>query len=112
VWIGNQPNASTGPTALPIPTGIAFTPSNPSLSHTAPDGTTIATVTVTMSDGSTFSGTLAVGLDNSGNQTARASGTTRLVTNGSPLLQVPTLEPVTATQSGNSFATIVDMQVS
>jgi hypothetical protein len=65
-----------------------------------------------MSGGSAFSGTLTVPLDGNGNQTARGSGSTALVTNGSPLPLVPSLEPVTATQNGNSFSTTVDLRPS
>ena len=42
-----------------IPTGVSFTPSAASLADNAPAGTTVAAVSVSMSDGSAFTGTLA-----------------------------------------------------
>jgi predicted regulator of Ras-like GTPase activity (Roadblock/LC7/MglB family) len=44
---------------LPTPRGITFTPTAASLPDNAAAGTTVAAVSVSMSNGSTFSGTLA-----------------------------------------------------
>ena len=41
------------------PTGVTFTPSTASLPDNAAAGTTVAAVSVSMSDGSTFAGALA-----------------------------------------------------
>jgi hypothetical protein len=42
-----------------VPTSVSFTPSAPSLPDNAAAGTVVAAVSVSMSDGSTFTGTLA-----------------------------------------------------
>jgi len=48
------------PPPAPIPTGIVLSPANPTIPDTAPAGALVASVTVTMSDGSAFKGSLSL----------------------------------------------------
>src|ERR1700720_3154649 len=59
----------------PVPTGITFNPIKTSLRDNAVAGTLVATFSVSTSDGSPFSGTLAASPTN----TVAVAGTTRLV---------------------------------
>jgi hypothetical protein len=59
----------------PIPTGIAFIPAEATVPDNATAGTTVAATSVSMSDGSAFSGTLSAGPAD----TVAISGNTQLV---------------------------------
>lgn len=45
---------------IPYPTAISLSPSSTSVTDTSPAGTVVSTATVTMSDGSAYSGQLSV----------------------------------------------------
>jgi hypothetical protein len=60
---------------LPTPTGVTFVTTTTSLPDNSPAGTAIATFSVSMSDGSSFAGTLGA----SPTGTVAISGSTRLV---------------------------------
>ena len=60
---------------LPTPTGVSFVTTTTSLPDNSPAGTTIATFSVSVSDGSSFAGTLGA----SPTGTVAISGSTRLV---------------------------------
>ncbi len=134
VWNGYQANASTGPPGtVPIPVAINFTP-NGSLPHVtvgSPDGTFVAGVITTTSDGSPFAGTLTPGLDfNTGTQLLRnwnvadpcplaCSATSTIVVCGSGAIGTPlgcsgtyngSSSPVTATQNGASIVSKINAQ--
>lgn len=116
VWSGNSSTASTAsaPTSSPIPIGITFSPSNPALNASDPVGTTISVASVVMSNGSTFSGVLTAGLDSFGGtqvvQTPIVANT--LKTNYTPLpVAIPSVNPITATQNGVAYTTIIDAQI-
>jgi hypothetical protein len=67
-----------------------------------------------MSDGSSFAGSLSVGIDQNGHQTMAISGT-NLVAQQPGLgasLGLPSIVTVTATQNGSSFLAMIDLQVS
>ncbi len=111
VWAGTQPNNSAlGAVGSPIPVGMVFSPSLATIHSGAAAGTVITTVSVIMNDGTSFAGSLSVGLDMSGTQTAVASGL-RVVKNMSSIPVMPSIFPVTATQNGSSFTAAFDMQV-
>jgi hypothetical protein len=63
------------PSSLPTPTGITFVTTTTSLPDNSPAGTTVATFSISMSDGSSFAGTLAA----SPSSSVAISGGTRLV---------------------------------
>jgi hypothetical protein len=73
---------------------------------TAPIGTLIATVTVTMSDGSAFAGSYTVGANGNGNTYAIVSGS-NLITTVTPIPDFGTgineYFPVHATQNGSTI---------
>jgi hypothetical protein len=54
-----SPPAAPPPPSQPTPTGVTFTPSAASLPDSAAVGTNVAAVSVSMSDGPAFTGTLA-----------------------------------------------------
>ena len=60
---GAAPPPPPPPPPPPSPV-ISVTPSNPSIPDTTPKGTVVATVSVKMSDGSPFTGTLRFGAPN------------------------------------------------
>jgi hypothetical protein len=134
VWSGHQANASTGPPGtVPIPVAVNFTP-NGSLPHVtvgSPDGTFVAGVVTTMSDGGSSVGTLSIGLDfNTGTRLLRnwnsadpcpsscSANTTIVVcgvgTIGTGLGCVGTYNgssaPVTVTQNGASIVSKINAQ--
>jgi hypothetical protein len=75
LWLEQVLTTSPPPTSLPIPIGISMVPSNnTTISHTAPIGTLIAAITVTMSDGSAFAGSYTVGANGNGHVYAAMSG--------------------------------------
>jgi hypothetical protein len=97
------------PPSLPTPTGITFVTTTTSLPDNSPAGTTVATFSVSMSDGSAFSGTLGA----SPVGTVAISGSTLLVLaraltsadNGSQQWGV------TATQNGVTVSSSIAVQV-
>jgi hypothetical protein len=100
-----QLNFSSGPTASPVPVNITFSPSHPQISHLAPIGTHVADIAVTMSDGSAFSGTIAID-----DTTDFAISGSSIITHAS--LSGPFFLPkVTATQNGVTFLRIIDVEV-
>jgi hypothetical protein len=102
-WAGNQANASTGPTASPVPVSLTVSPTVLSVPHLSSIGTHICDVNVTMSDGSSFTGSLAVDSTN-----VAVSGSS-LVTAVTPIdKEGPT---ITASQNGSEFKFITDIQV-
>jgi hypothetical protein len=134
VWSGHQANASTGPPGtVPIPVAVNFTP-NGSLPHVtvgSADGTFVAGVVTTMSDGGSSVGTLSIGLDfNTGTRLLRnwnsadpcpsscSANTTIVVcgvgTIGTGLGCVGTYNgsssPVTVTQNGASIVSKINAQ--
>jgi hypothetical protein len=92
----------------PAPTSITFTPSHASLPDSAATGATVAADTVSMSDGSVFSGTLA----------ASPAGTVAVSGNKLVLARVLTLVDdgphqwsVSATQNGATVFGPIEVQV-
>lgn len=61
-WLLNAYGSSGAPAA--VPTAIALSPSSPSIPDNTGIGSTVATIIVTMSDASTFAGTLAFAAPN------------------------------------------------
>jgi hypothetical protein len=103
LWLEQVLTPEPPPTASPIPIGISMNPSiNGTISHTAPVGTLIAVVTVTMSDGSAFAGTYTVGGNGNGDVYATMSGN-NLVVSVSPIPDYGSVSediPIHATQNG------------
>jgi len=91
-----------------VPTGITFTPSATSLPDNAAAGTTVAAVSVSMSDGSAFTGTLAASPSGtvaiSGNKLVLARGLTS-ADDGSQQWAV------SATQNGVTVSSSITVQV-
>jgi len=104
LWAGNQPNPSTGPTARPVPVNATFSPSpNPSIPAGSPIGTLVVGVSVTMSDGSPFVGTIALP-----DGTHMSVSGSSIVTASSPLIRDGYVD-VTVSQNGSSFATPINV---
>ena len=102
VWNCHQANPSRGPTSSPIPIQLNFSPPLPIVPMSSSVGTFLTMVTTMMSDRSTFTGTLTIGLDPHGQQSTVAMGSSTLVTNITPFNpQGPVT--VTATQNGSSI---------
>ena len=108
-WAGDQINASTGPTAGPVPDDVQFSPlANPTINHSDPIDTVVAIVVVTMSDGSPFSGRLAL---------SGPSAASYFTISGSQIVTAVTPVPngdyisVTATQNGGSFMSPINIYV-
>src|SRR6266446_6559750 len=97
------------PPPLPVPTGIKFNPVTTSLRDNAVAGTTVATFSVSTSDGSPFSGTLGA----SPASTVAIAGTTRLVLARSLNSADDGLQQwgVIATQNGVSASGFIQVQV-
>jgi hypothetical protein len=102
------PPSAPPPSPQPTPTGVTFTPSAASLPDSAAVGTTVAGVSVSMSDGSAFTGTLA----------ANPSGTVAIL--GNNLVLARALTPadngphqwgVTTTQNGVTVSGSIPVQV-
>src|SRR5271166_2224242 len=81
--------------AVPTPTAISFTPASVTLTDISPTGTFMTTASVTMSDGSQFTGTLSV------------SGVDFVTTSG---LDVMTSRDLTAADDGSFNAVITATQ--
>jgi hypothetical protein len=117
IWEYNTANQIVGtPPSGAVPVGITF--SNmagggpyPVVSHTAPSGTHIADISVTMSDGSAFSGTYTVTLDNSGLLFASTSGNSLVTAVGWNNAQAGRIVQVTAVQNGCGCSNFIDTQV-
>jgi hypothetical protein len=104
-----QVNASSPPPPpSPIPTGVTFAPTMASLPDNAAAGTTVAAVSVAMSDGSTFSGSLAASpaatVTMSGNKLVLARGLTSADDGAHPW-------SVAATQNGVTVSGSIPVQV-
>jgi len=107
-WEGSTYQPSSGPTSGPIPIDVTFSPSLGLPPHDSPVGTLLTTILVTMSDGSTFSGTLS--LSGSGDAALSPSSSVgpNLVTTQSPFPWGGQLFYVTATQNGCTYTGIFD----
>jgi hypothetical protein len=111
-WADFRWNDTTGPVASPVPISISFSTFIPTLPSTSPVGTNVAAITVTMSDGSAFSGALTASVDGGGQQTMGLSGS-EIVTAVSPLpTGALTGTFITATQNGATFGMGLDVGVS
>ena len=113
LWLEQVLTTSPPPTSLPIPIGISIVPSdNTTISHTAPIGTLIAAITVTMSDGSAFAGSYTVGGNGNGNVYAAVSGN-NLNVSVSPIPDYGTgtseAIPIHATQNGFTIYKLFDV---
>jgi propanediol utilization protein len=101
-------SSSPPPPPPPTPTGVTFAPTTASLPDNAAAGTTVAAVTVAMSDGSTFSGSLAASpagtVTMSGNRLVLARGLT-------PADDGSYQWSVSATQNGVTVSGIIQVQV-
>src|SRR5215813_11822226 len=96
-------------TSLPTPTGITFVTTTASLPDNSPAGTAVATFSVSMSDGSSFSGTLGA----SPSDIVAISGSTRLVL-ARALTSAddgPRQWTVAATQNGVTVSSSIAVQV-
>lgn len=92
----------------PHPTGVTFTPSKASLPDNAPAGTTVAVVSVAMSDGSAFSGTLAA----SPAGTVAISGNKLVLARGLTSADVGAYQwKVAATQNGVTVSGTIPVQI-
>jgi hypothetical protein len=100
VWAGNQLNPSTGPVSGPVPIGLSYTPSHPTLVGAGSIGRLVATISVTMSDGSPFSGTVAIA-DTINYAISGSNPNPTIVTNANPFSSAFTL--LTVTQNGTGF---------
>jgi hypothetical protein len=93
----------------PTPTGVSFTPSTASLPDNAAAGSTVAAVSVAMSDGSTFAGNLVASpagtVTVSGNKLVLARGLTSADDGAHPW-------SVAATQNGVTVSGTIPVQVS
>jgi hypothetical protein len=114
-WIhtGNRLNPSTGPVSGPVPIGITVDRSGIAtgvgIPHGSSLGTAMAVITVVLSDGSAFTGSISVSLDSQGFQSGTMSGN-NLVYNhayGSPTAAFMT---ITATQNGAQYIQYFDEQ--
>jgi hypothetical protein len=104
-WLANQLNPSTGPVSGPIPVAVAFSPTaNPTIPISSTIGTVVVSnIVVTMSDGSSFSGTITLG------------GTADFVVSGNSIVTATSPVPsgaygsrnVFVTQNGTSFTTAI-----
>jgi len=113
LWLEQVLTTSPPPTSLPIPIGISIVPSdNTTISHTAPIGTLIAAITVTMSDGSAFAGSYTVGGNGNSNVYAAMSGN-NLNVSVSPIPDYGTgtseAIPIHATQNGFTIYKLFDV---
>ena len=96
-WTGNQPNASSGPTASPVPVGMSLSPSRPTLAASSPIGTHVGTVSAVMSDGSGFGGAITIG-----DLTNFAVSGNSIVTAVSPFAS--SITSLAVTQNGTSYS--------
>jgi hypothetical protein len=112
VWASSQPNPCVaGSIGMAVPVAVELFPPMNSVSHLAPDGTLLTTLYVTMSDGAAFTGTLTVGPDWNGNQTARASGNNKIVKNGASVVGGASLmQFISVSQNGANFGFQFDVQ--
>jgi hypothetical protein len=103
VWTGNWwQNPSTGPVSGPVPVSLSITPSRPELPASSAVGTHVATVAVTMSDLSSFSGTISIS-----DTTNFAISGSSIVTNVSPFASSFALLTVTQNGTGFQYMTII-----
>ena len=95
--------------SLPTPTGITFVTTTASLPDNSPAGTAVATFSVSMSDGSSFSGTLGA----SPSDIVAISGSTRLVLARALTSADDGLQQlgVSATQNGVTVSSSIAVQV-
>ena len=91
-----------------IPTGVAFAPTSASLPDNAAAGTTVAAVSVSMSDGSTFAGALAASPARTVTIPARMLVLARALTSAD---DGPRQWTVTATQNGVTVSGSISVQV-
>ena len=114
-FLGYVPQSSTGPQSGPIPVSITFSRSSFGISHSAALGTVMATLTVSMSDGSVFAGSFSVGLDGNGHQSGAITGSGPvydLVYNYAYSSSPGAIGfSITATQNGSSFMISFDEQL-
>jgi hypothetical protein len=119
VWTGHTWSLSTGPTNLPIPKRMRFSPivggvnviqSEAAISHTAPAGTFIAQILIETSYGLGygFSGTLSV-TDNIGDNIGGISGTNLVVGTGTLAANNGYTLVVTATMNGASYGNVFNL---
>jgi hypothetical protein len=108
-WEGSTYQPSAGPTTGPIPIDVTFSPSLGLPPHDSPVGTLLTAISVTMSDGSAFSGTLS--LSGSGDAALSSSSCVgpNLVTTQSPFPWGGQLFYVTAAQNGCTYTAIFDV---
>jgi hypothetical protein len=109
-WAGGEWQPTTGPASGPVPISIAVSRSSAGIPHSSALGTVMATLTVNMSDGSTFAGTYSIGLDGNGNTSGAMSGS-NLVYNFAYSSSTVAIFNVTATQNGSSFSLYFDEQI-
>jgi hypothetical protein len=109
-WAGYAWQTTTGPQSGPVPIDVTITRSSAGIPHTSPLGTVMAVVSVTMSDGSTFSGTYFVSLDGNGTQSGVMSGN-NLVYNHQYTSPIGASMTIVATQNGSSFNLYFDEQL-
>jgi hypothetical protein len=102
-WEGFTYQPSSGPTSGPIPINIIFSPSFGLPPHDSPVGTLLTTISVTMSDGSIFSGTLSLTGTGDAALSPSSSIGPNLVTTISPFPFGGHEYVVTATQNGCTY---------
>jgi hypothetical protein len=110
-WVGYVLRNSTGPQSGPVPIDIHFSPPNPQISLSSSPGTSACTAAITTSNGSPFTGTLAVISGGGVLQASFISGVWHIVT-GSVPLAASNVVNVEATQNGANYSVPLDVNAS
>lgn len=95
-----------------VPTDIVFSPSSPTIVDNVGVGANVSSFTVTMSDGSTYTGSNALTANDSGNYAlASASSNSSILANQNPLTRGNRSVTLQATQNNSSISKILPITV-